>query len=97
MKTSDLKILQKNIRGLNSKKESLKNTLYVVDPDMILLNEHGVTKKNKVNIDGYITFSKNRKNRIMGGVSISTKKAEAQHVIKIKEGDRNCDERCLYD
>ena len=58
--------------------------LDVVNADMILLNEHGITKRNKVNIEGYITFSKNRMNKIMGGVSISTKKAEAQHVVKIK-------------
>ena len=61
----------------------------VVDPNMILLNEHGITKKNKVNIDGYITFSKNRNNKIMGGVSISTKKTEAQHVVKVKEGEND--------
>ena len=53
---------------------------------MILLNKHGVTNNNKVNVDGYFTFTKNRKNRNMGGVSISTKKSEAEHVIKIKEG-----------
>ena len=56
---------------------------------MVLLNEHGVTNKNKVNIDGYVTFSKNRENRIMGGVSISVKKDEAQHVIKVKEGEKD--------
>jgi hypothetical protein len=61
----------------------------VVDPNMILLNEHGITKKNKVNIDGYITFSKNRNSKIMGGVSISTKKTEAQHVVKVKEGEND--------
>ena len=59
----------------------------VVKPNMILLNEHGVTNKNKVNIDGYITFTKNRNNRTMGGVSISTKKDEAQYVKKVKEGE----------
>ena len=48
-----------------------------------------ITKRNKVNIEGYITFSKNRMNKIMGGVSISTKKAEAQHVVKIKEGEND--------
>ena len=56
---------------------------------MVLLNEHGVTNKNKVNIDGYVTFSKNRENRIMGGVSISVKRDEAQHVIKVKEGEKD--------
>ena len=84
-----MKILHKNIRGLRSKKESLNNVINVVDPNMILLNEHGITKKNKVNIDGYITFSKNRNNKIMGGVSISTKKTEAQHVVKVKEGEND--------
>ena len=56
---------------------------------MILLNKHGFTNKNKLKIDGYTTFSKNRENKIMGGVSISTKKHEAQHVLKIKEGEKD--------
>ena len=59
-KKSDFKLLHKNIRGLRSKRDSLKTVIDVVIPDMILLNEHGVTKKNKVNIDGYITYSKTR-------------------------------------
>ena len=53
--------------------------------DMILLNEHGITNRNKVNIEGYITFSKNRTKKTMGGVSISTKKAEAHHIAKLKK------------
>ena len=52
----------------------MKTVINAVIPDMILLNEHGVTKKNKVNIDGYITYSKNRPDTILGGASISTKK-----------------------
>ena len=87
-KCANLIILHSNIRGLKSKRESLKNVLDLVNADMVLLNEHGVTGNNKVNIDGYITYSKNRKNRNMGGVSISTVKHEAQHIIKIKEGEK---------
>ena len=58
----------------------------LVQPNMVLLNEHGVSNNNKFTLDGYFTFSKNRQNRNMCGVSISTKKVEAEHVIKIKEG-----------
>ena len=93
-KKSDFTLLHKNIRGLRSKRDSMKTVIDAVIPDMILLNEHGITKKNKVNIDGYITFSKNRMDKIMGGVSISTKKAESQHVVKVKEG-QNDDEFIL--
>ena len=73
-KCSNLKILHKNIRGLKSKRESLNNVIDLVQPNMVLLNEHGVSNNNKVNVDGYFTFSKNRQNRNMGGVSISTTK-----------------------
>ena len=56
----------------------------LVNADMVLLNVHYVTDKYKVNMDAFLTYSKNRN---MSRVLISTVKHEAQHVIKIKEGD----------
>ena len=46
-KCANLIILHSNIRGLKSKRESLKNVLDLVNADMVLLNEHGVTGRNK--------------------------------------------------
>ena len=69
MNKSDFTILHSNIRGLKSKMASLKSHINNIKPNIVTLNEHGMTGKSKINIDNYLTFSKNRKDKIMGGVS----------------------------
>ena len=51
-------ILHSNIRGVTSKKDSLMDVLGKVSPDVCILNETGLKGKNKVNIPGYLTFTK---------------------------------------
>ena len=43
--------------------------------------------KNKVNIKGYITFTKNRIDRIMGGISTSVVEEWRQHLVCAGEGE----------
>ena len=45
--TIALEILQSNIRGFNSKKESLKDIVKKMNPDVIILNETAMIGKNK--------------------------------------------------
>lgn len=75
-----------NIRGFNSKKESLINVVNNVKPDIITLNETGIRNRNKVIIPGYISFCKNRKLRAMGGVSTSVKDDLKSYTVSVKEG-----------
>ena len=71
---SEFKILQTNIRGFSSKKESLIAVINNVQPSCITINETGLRGNNKVNLPGYFSFSKNRTERIMGGVHYQIKK-----------------------
>ena len=55
-----MKLLLSNIRGFNSKKESLKDIVKNINPDVIVLNETALRGQNKAKIDGYFTFQKYR-------------------------------------
>ena len=79
-------ILHSNIRGFRSKKDSLVANESLVNADLISLNEHGVCGNNKINIENYVTFSKNRTSQKLGGASLSIKEDEKENIVKIKEG-----------
>ena len=52
----DLVVLHSNIRGFNSKKESLKEVLNDLnDVDVCILNETGLRGRNKVTLPGYLS------------------------------------------
>ena len=54
------------------------------------MNEHGLRNRQKLNIADYKSFTKNRENMNMGGVSISVKDSEAKSTLKVGEGkDKN--------
>ena len=74
-----------NIRGYNSKKDSLNTIISLVNPNMITLNEHGIKNKNKISIPGFNTYTRNRHNQNMGGVSTSTIEADKDYAIKVTE------------
>ena len=81
-------LLHSNIRGLKSKVQSLNHVANnVVSADCISLNEHGIRGNNSVKIDNYHTFSKNRINKRMGGVSLSIPEEHKKSYMKIKEGN----------
>ena len=75
-----------NCRGFNSKKESLTEVLKDIDPDLCLLNETGLRGRNKVILPGYTTFSRNRVEKSMGGISTSLKDKMRPHVVNIGQG-----------
>ena len=86
---NNLIIFHLNIRGFTSKKESLFKTIKNVCPDIVTLNETGMRNRNKVKIDFYISFCKNRQSSIMGEVSTSVKDHLKNHTVNVKEGADN--------
>ena len=79
-------ILHSNLRGYNSKKESLLGVVKDIDPDICILNETGLKGRNKVNIPGYITFSRNREVKSMGGISTSIKEKFKNFAANVGQG-----------
>ena len=82
-------LFHNNIRGFTSKKESLQKIIDCVKPDIVSLNETGLNGLNKVKLYGYSSFSRNRKEKSMGGVSTSVKEELKTHTVNIKEGDND--------
>ena len=46
-------------------------------------------KDQKIKIDNYMSFNRNRKDQIMGGVSSSVRNDEKQFALKVFEGENN--------
>ena len=82
-------IFHSNIRGYNSKKESLNTILNKVNPNIITLNEHGLKNKQKLKIPGFNSYTRNRVNQQGGGVSTSIVEAEKQSAVKVTDGDNS--------
>ena len=79
-------IFHLNIRGLKSKYPSVGPIVNALDVDLISLNEHGLRNKQKMQIGGYKSYTKNRFNSNMGGVSISVKDEDSNVTLKVGEG-----------
>ena len=78
-------LLHSNIRGYTSKKEALLEVVKDVDADVCILNETGLKGKNKVNIPGYLTFSKNRQVKNMGGGGLGSGRKSTQLMLGAKD------------
>ena len=63
-------ILLVNMRGFKSKKTSLKNIIKKVKPGMVCINEMGLQGREKVRLDPYVSWTKNRSKK--GGGAIAT-------------------------
>ena len=86
---STWQIYQSNIRGYNLKKESLKYILSAINPNAVILNEVGLRGNKRCSIQGYNTFTRNRKNLNMGGISTAIRKDENQFCLKVDEGEND--------
>ena len=75
------------MRGFISKKESLCEVLKIVEPDVCILNETGLKGKNKVSLPGYLTFTKNREVKSMGGISTSIKEEWKNFAVNVGQGE----------
>ena len=80
--------MHSNCRGIKSKLQSINHIVNdLIVPDIVSLNEHWVSGRNKVNIYNYHSFTKKRENKRMGGVSLSVPKDNLHSYLKIKEGE----------
>ena len=86
-----VKILFNNIRGLNSKLESLESILDDCDPDVVCISETNVHGTKKIKMKNYVSFTKNNPNKkSMGGLVTSVKEDVKLSAVKVNdnsEGD----------
>ena len=73
---------------MNSKKSSLVSILasMVPSPNLLVVSESHMKFDTKVNITGYNSYSRNRKDKSQGGIVTSIRDDEAINCLKVSEG-----------
>lgn len=66
-----LKVIQHNVLAWDGRKYDLNNTYRQFDPDIILVNSHGLTHDKRLKIPGYRIIQRNSTNEPNDGVAIA--------------------------
>lgn len=75
-----LRILQQNVAYWKPYKHNLINTYRDMNPDIILVNSHGLNANESLNIYGYIINKLNKSNELHDGSAILVK-ANIKHIL----------------
>ena len=81
-----------NCRGIKGKKESFKEIVEKINPDIIVLNETMYSKNEKTSIRAYKSFTNNREGKSGGGIEILVRNTVANKTLKISEGSPEIEE-----
>lgn len=76
-----IKVLQHNVLHWRTRKFDLTNTYKHLDPDIILINSHGLKNSEPFKIHGYITHKKNSSNTHTDGTAIAIKQELKYRII----------------
>ena len=76
-----------NPRGWKSKQESLLKLTKSLDPDVLNINETQMTGSNKVDIESFTSFCKNRTGQTGGGICSAVANRLKHHAVCVAEGD----------
>lgn len=80
--TATINILQYNVQHWNTNRENLINTYFELNPDIILLVNHGKTNTKKLQIKGYNTYIKKNSTGEMHDGSAILVKSNTRHTVK---------------
>ena len=82
----DLKLLHINPRGWTSKRAAMLDVIENVKPDYVNINETQLRGENKVQMKGFVSFSKNRKETAGGGICSAVTNRLKGHAVRVLEG-----------
>ena len=68
-----LRVIQHNVLSWENRKYDLLNTYRHYDPDVILINSHGLSVEKRLKIPGYRVYQQNYSNEQNDGVAIAVK------------------------
>ena len=83
---NSISILQHNVCTWNNKKYELYNTYRHINPDIILINDHGLCDGKEIKLQNYVTYTCNRQNTLHKGTAIAIKQ-NIEHIINNFETD----------
>ena len=81
-------VLQTNIQASSLRKSSLQAIVNNLEIDLVIVNETGLRKNNKFNLDGFTSFSKNRQNAPTGGIATCINDKYSVDTMKTSEGPK---------
>ena len=81
-----------NSRGIKGKKDSFKETVEKLNPDIIILNETMYKNNEKTNIRSYKSYTNNREGKSGGGIEILVRNNIENKTLKISEGSPEIEE-----
>ena len=77
-----------NIRGVDSKVQSLGTILNIIKPSVLTVNETFFENNRKLNLQGFLSFTLNRKYESGGGISSSINECDRLNTLKVYEGNK---------
>uniref|UniRef100_A0A0P4W158 Reverse transcriptase domain-containing protein n=1 Tax=Scylla olivacea TaxID=85551 RepID=A0A0P4W158_SCYOL len=69
-----IRVIQHNVLTWDTRKFDLINTYRQFDPDIVLINSHGLKDEKRLKIPGFRTYQQNFSNEQMDGVAIAIRK-----------------------
>ena len=81
--TDNIRILQHNVRHWSTNKKTITNVYSEINPDIILLNSHGLKNTENLKIRTYTTYIINSSDELHDGSAILVKQ-HLKHKVKDK-------------
>ena len=81
-----------NCRGIKGKKDSLKEIVEKIDPDIIILNETMYKNNENTKLKGYKSYTNNREEKGGGGIEIIVRNSKENRTLKVSEGNKDIEE-----
>ena len=91
-KSHSFKIMYVNCRGIKGKKDSFKEIVEKLNPDIIVLNETMYRNNERTNIRSYKPYTHNRVGKNGGGIEILVRENIENKTLKISEGSSEIEE-----
>lgn len=76
-----IKIIQHKVLNWSTRKYNIINTYKNINPEIILINSHGIKNNENLKIPGYNSYTKNMFNELTDGTAILVKE-NLKHKIK---------------
>ena len=73
-------IYHTNIQSVKGRLSSLQSIVDSLDVDLVTINETNLKKNDKLKLEGFTCFTRNRQNAAMGGVSTAVSKKHWKYI-----------------
>ena len=79
-------MMHTNAQAIENKVNSLKSIVNALQVNLVTINETHLRANDKLKVEGFKTFGRNRTDAAMGGVATLVRDDNASNVLKVSEG-----------